>query len=133
MIKNSINMSEKEQKKVDKRVKKFMKSVRAFLVEKSGSVRPEWECSLLLLETYLEEFMVFSIELEKLESIVTVGRNGEQPHSLFGARDKAAVRIEGLSKSLGCTFKEAAKMEVIEPVSEDSALDSYLKNKIEKR
>ena len=60
-------MSEKEQKKVDKRVKKFMKSVRAFLVEKSGSVRPEWECSLLLLETYLEEFMVFSIELEKLE------------------------------------------------------------------
>lgn len=133
MIKNSINMSEKEQKKVDKRVKKFMKSVRAFLVEKSGSVRPEWECSLLLLETYLEEFMVFSIELEKLESIVTVGRNGEQPHSLFGARDKAAVRIEGLLKSLGCTFKEAAKMEVIEPVAEDSALDSYLKNKIEKR
>ena len=133
MIKNSINMSEKEQKKVDKRVKKFMKSVRAFLVEKSGSVRPEWECSLLLLETYLEEFMVFSIELEKLESIVTVGRNGEQPHSLFGARDKAAVRIEGLLKSLGCTFKEAAKMEVIEPVVEDSALDSYLKNKIEKR
>lgn len=131
--KNSINMSEKEQKKVDKRVKKFMKSVRAFLVEKSGSVRPEWECSLLLLETYLEEFMVFSIELEKLESIVTVGRNGEQPHSLFGARDKAAVRIEGLLKSLGCTFKEAAKMEVIEPVVEDSALDSFLKNKIEKR
>ena len=126
-------MSEKEQKKVDKRVKKFMKSVRAFLVEKSGSVRPEWECSLLLLETYLEEFMVFSIELEKLESIVTVGRNGEQPHSLFGARDKAAVRIEGLLERLGCTFKEAAKREVIEPVVEDSALDSYLKNKIEKR
>ena len=133
MLKNSINMSEKEQKKVDKRVKKFMKSVRAFLVEKSGSVRPEWECSLLLLETYLEEFMVFSIELEKLESIVTVGRNGEQPHSLFGARDKAAVRIEGLLKSLGCTFKEAAKMEVIEPVVEDSPLEAFMKNKVEKR
>ena len=126
-------MSEKEQKKVDKRVKKFMKSVRAFLVEKSGSVRPEWECSLLLLETYLEEFMVFSIELEKLESIVTVGRNGEQPHSLFGARDKAAVSNEGLLKSLGCTFKEAAKMEVIEPVVEDSPLEAFMKNKVEKR
>ena len=126
-------MSEKEQKKVDKRVKKFMKSVRAFLVEKSGSVRPEWECSLLLLETYLEEFMVFSIELEKLESIVTVGRNGEQPHSLFGARDMAAVRIEGLLKSLGCTFKEAARMEVIEPVVEDSPLEAFMKNKVEKR
>lgn len=126
-------MSEKEQKKIDKRVKKFMKSVRAFLVEKSGSVRPEWECSLLLLETYLEEFMMFSIELEKLESIVTIGRNGEQPHSLFGARDKAAVRIEGLLKSLGCTFKEATKLDIVEPVAEESALDSFLKNKVEKR
>ena len=110
-----------------------MKSVRAFLVEKSGSVRPEWECSLLLLETYLEEFMVFSIELEKLESIVTVGRNGEQPHSLFGARDKAAVRIEGLLKSLGCTFKEAAKMEVIEPVNEESVLDKFIRTKIDNK
>lgn len=126
-------MDEKEIKRVEKKVKKFMKSVRSFLAEKSGSVRPEWECSLLLLETYLEEFLMFSIEIEKLEDIVTIGRNGEQPHSLFGARDKSAIRIEGLLKSLGCTFKEAAKMDVIEPVVEDSALDTFLKNKIEKR
>lgn len=126
-------MSEKETKKIEKKVKKFMKSVRAFLVEKSGSVRPEWECSLLLLETYLEEFLVFSMEIENLDNIVTIGRNGEQPHSLFGARDKAAIRIEGLLKSLGCTFKEATKMDIVEPVAEESALDSFLKNKIEKR
>lgn len=126
-------MSEKEQKKVDKKVSKFMKSIRGFLIEKSGSVRPEWECTLLLLETYLEEFLMFSIEIEKLENIITIGRNGEQPHSFFNARDKAAIRIEGLLKSLGCTFKEAAKMDVIEPKVEDSALDVFLKNKIEKR
>ena len=126
-------MSEKDTKKIEKKVKKFMKSVRAFLVEKSGSVRPEWECSLLLLETYLEEFLVFSMEIENLDNIVTIGRNGEQPHSLFGARDKAAIRIEGLLKSLGCTFKEATKMDIVEPVAEESALDSFLKNKIEKR
>lgn len=126
-------MNEKEQKKVEKKVKKFMKSVRSFLAEKSGSVRPEWECSLLLLETYLEEFLVFSIEIEKLEDIVTIGRNGEQPHSLFGARDKSAIRIEGLLKSLGCTFKEATKMDIVEPMVEESALDKFIKNKIEKR
>lgn len=133
VIKNSTNMSEKEQKKIDKKVAKFMKSVRGFLIEKSGSVRPEWECTLLLLETYLEEFLMFSIEIEKLDNIVTIGRNGQQPHSLFGARDKSSVRIEGLLKSLGCTFKEAAKMDVIEPKVEESPLDSFIKNKIEKR
>ena len=126
-------MSEKEQKKVEKKVKKFMKSVRTFLTEKSGSVRPEWEPTLLLLETYLEEFLVFSIEIEKLEDIVTIGRNGEQPHSLFGARDKSAIRLEGILKSLGCTFKEASKMDIVEPVAEVSALDAFLKNKVEKR
>lgn len=126
-------MSEKEQKKLEKRVKKMMKSVRSFLIEKSGSVRPEWECSLLLLETYLEEFLMFSIEIENLDEIVTIGRNGQQPHSLFGARDKSSVRIEGLLKSLGCTFKEATKLDIVEPVAEESALDTFLKNKIEKR
>jgi hypothetical protein len=126
-------MSEKEQKKIDKRVKKFMKSVRAFLVEKSGSVRPEWECTLLLLETYLEEFLMFTIEIEKLEDIITIGRNGMQPNALFAARDKSAIRLEGLLKSLGCTFKEATKLDIVEPVAEESALDSFLKNKVEKR
>ena len=133
VIKNSTNMSEKEQKRVDKKVAKFMKSVRGFLIEKSGCVRPEWECSLLLLETYLEEFLMFSIEIENLENIVTIGRNGEQPHALFGARDKSAIRIEGLLKSLGCTFKEATKMDIVEPMVEDSPLDAFIKNKIEKR
>ena len=126
-------MTEKETKRVEKRVKKFMKAVRDFLTEKSGSVRPEWECSLILLETYLEEFFIFSIEIDKLQEIVTYGKNGMQPNALFGARDKAAIRLEGLLKSLGCTFKESAKMELIEPVAEESPLDAFIKNKVEKR
>lgn len=126
-------MSEKDTKKVEKKVKKFMKSVRAFLAEKSGSVRPEWECSLILLETYFEEFLMLSLEIEKLESLVSLTRYGEAPNALLGARDKSAIRLEGLLKSLGCTFKEAAKMEVIEPVVEESPLDAFIKNKIEKR
>ena len=126
-------MSEKDAKKIEKRVKKFMKSVRSFLAEKSGSVRPEWECSLILLETYFEEFLMLTIEIENLDSLLQDSRYGTQPHPLLSARDKSAIRLEGLLKSLGCTFKEAAKMEVIEPVVEDSALDVFLKNKVEKR
>lgn len=126
-------MSEKDAKKIEKKVKKFMKSVRNFLTEKSGSVRAEWECSLFLLETYFEEFLMLTMEIEKLDSLLQNSRYGTQPHPLLGARDKSAIRLEGLLKSLGCTFKEAAKMEVIEPVVEDSALDVFLKNKVEKR
>jgi hypothetical protein len=126
-------MSEKDTKKVEKKVKKFMKSVRNFLTEKSGSVRPEWECSLLMLETYYEEFLMLSMEIDNLPSLVSRNRYGEIPHVLLATRDKSAIRLEGLLKSLGCTFKEAAKMEVIEPVVEDSALDVFLKNKVEKR
>lgn len=126
-------MSEKDTKKVEKKVKKFMKSVRNFLTEKSGSVRAEWECSLFLLETYFEEFLMLTMEIESLDSLLSENRYGSIPHPLLSARDKSAIRLEGLLKSLGCTFKEAAKMEVIEPVVEDSALDVFLKNKVEKR
>lgn len=127
-------MSEKDTKKVEKKVKKFMKSVRAFLAQKSGSVRPEWECSLILLETYFEEFLMLSIEIERLDSLVSMTRYGEAPNALLGARDKSAIRLEGLLKSLGCTFKEATKMDIVEPVAEESPLDTFIKNKmIEKR
>lgn len=126
-------MSEKELKKVEKKVKKFMKSVRTFLAQKSGSVRPEWECSLILLETYFEEFLMLTNEIENLESLLQESRYGTQPHPLLAARDKSAIRLEGLLKSLGCTFKEATKMDIVEPVVEESPLDAFIKNKIEKR
>ena len=133
MPKRCLTEEEKKVKKVKNQTNKFMKSVRAFLTEKSGSVRPEWECSLMLLEEYYKQFMTLTYEIDKLPSLVTMSRYGEIPHSLLGARDKSAIRLEGLLKSLGCTFKEAAKMEVIEPVVEDSPLEAFVKNKIEKR
>lgn len=126
-------MSEKDTKRVEKRVKKFMKSVRSFLAEKSGSVRPEWECSLILLETYFEEFLMLTIEIENLDSLLQDSRYGTQPHPLLGARDKSAIRLEGLLKSLGCTFKEASKMDIVEPIAEESPLEAFVKNKIERR
>lgn len=128
-------MSEKEIKKVEKKVKKYMKSVREFLTQKSGSdgVAPEWECSLMLLEEYYKQFMVLTYEIEKLPSLVTMSRYGEVPSPLLAARDKAAVRLESMLKQVGCTFKEAAKLDVIEPVQEESPLDKFIANHIEKR
>ena len=125
---------DKRNKEVAKKTKKFMKSVKAFLASKSGGVVPaEWECSLMLLEEYYKQFCYLTIEIDNLESMVSMSRYGEQPNPLLGARDRAAIRLEAAMKSVGITFKEAAKMETIEVVEPDSPLESFVKNKIEKR
>lgn len=133
MPKRCLTEEEKNEKRIKAKVNKFMKDVRGFLTEKSGSVRAEWECSLMLLEVYYKEFLMLTMEIDKLPSLVSKNRYGEIPHVLLATRDKSAIRLEGLLKSLGCTFKEASKMEIVETVVEESPLDSFIKNKIEKR
>lgn len=119
---------------IEKKTKKFMKSVKAFLASKSGGVVPaEWECSLMLLEEYYKQFVALTEEIDKLESMVTMSRYGNQPHPLLGARDKAAIRLESLMKSLGLTMKSALSMDIAEPVIEESPLESFVKGRIEKR
>lgn len=119
---------------IEKKTKKFMKSVKAFLASKSGGVVPaEWECSLMLLEEYYKQFVALTEEIDKLDSMVTMSRYGNQPHPLLGARDKAAIRLESLMKSLGLTMKSALSMDIAEPVIEESPLESFVKGRIEKR
>lgn len=127
-------MSENEVKKTKKKVKKFMKAVNEYLAEKSGGkVEKAWGCSLMMLETYYEQFCMLSAEIENLESLVVQSRYGVVPHPLLAARDKAAIRLEAQMKATGITFKEAAKMDIIEPVQEESPLDAFIKNKVEKQ
>lgn len=127
-------MSEKELKKTEKQVKKFMKSVNVYLAEKSGGkVEKAWGCSLMLLEEYYRQFLQLTQEINSLESLVVPSRYGDIPHPLLGARDKAAIRLESLMKATGITFKEAAKMDIVETVVEESPLEHFVKNKIEKR
>lgn len=118
----------------EKKTKKFMKSVRSFLASKSGGkVPPEWECSLMLLEEYYKQFITITEEIDKLDSMITTSRYGSCPHPLLGARDRAAIRLEALMKALGLTMKSALSMDIAEPIIEESPLESFVKNKIEKR
>ena len=127
-------IDEKKAKKVKKQTKKFMNSVKEFLKNKNGGKVPnEWSCSLMILETYYEQFCILTEEINSLDSLVQPSRYGVVPHSLLGARDKTTIRLEAMLKQFGLTFKEAAKLEVIEPVAEESALEAFVKNKIEKR
>mgnify|MGYP003420147655 FL=1 len=129
----SLTDEEKRDNKIKKQTKKFMDSVRAFLTRKSGSVEDSWECSLMLLETYYKQFLELSDEIDGLDRLVVDSRYGVVPHPLLAARDKAAIRLEAMMKSCGITFKEAAKMEVIEPVAEESVLEKFVKKKKKKR
>ena len=132
----SLSDKEKRDNKIKKQVSKFMDSVRAFLTNKSGGVAPEWECSLMLLETYYKQFLEMCEEIEELDSLIVTSRYGSVPHPLLAARDKAAIRLEAMLKQCGVTFKEAARMEVIEPVVEESDLEKWIKSKnngVEKR
>jgi phage terminase small subunit len=118
---------------VKKRTKKFMTSVRKFLKEKYGNTIPaEFECSLLLLETYYEQFLALSEEIDALGSYVTTSRYGSCPHPLLGARDKAAIRLESMMKEMSLTPKSQAKMGVTE-MTDENPLESFIKGKIEQR
>lgn len=134
MPSRKLTEKEKQNKRINNNVKKYMKSVRAFLANKTGGqVEEAWECSLMLLEEYYRQFLILTEKINELDDLVAISRYGEVPHPLLGARDKAAVRLESMLKQVGCTFKEAAKMDVIETVVEESPLDKFIQNKIEKR
>lgn len=129
-----MSKNDKKDAKIKRQVKKFMKAVTTFLKSKNGgSVPAEWECSLMILETYFEQFCILREEISELESLVQESRYGTQPHPLLGALDKVVIRLESMLKQTGLTFKEAAKMEIVEPVAEDSPLEAFMKNKVEKR
>lgn len=129
-----MGKNDKKDAKIKRQTDKFMKSVEAFLKAKNGGkVPPEWGCSLMILETYFEQFCILRAEINELDSLVQQSRYGLQPHPLLAALDKVVIRLESMLKQTGLTFKEAAKLEVIEPVAEESALEAFMKNKVEKR
>lgn len=132
----SRKLTEKElqDKQVNKRVKDFMKVVKDFLASKNGGeVAREWQLSLDMLEVYYRQFWQLTYEIDSLDSLIETTRYGKAPSALLSARDKTAVRLDSLMKSLGLTLKSALTMEIVEPVAEESPLETFVKNKIEKR
>lgn len=126
----SLNIEQK--KKIEKQVKKYMKSVKEWLKSKgNGEVRPEWALSLSMLESYYTDFLTLEAEIRNLDSLVEDSHYGKRPNMLLAARDKCCVRLESLQKSLGLTFKEQAKMDLIVPVAEESVLETFVKKKME--
>lgn len=130
-----LTEEEKKDSKLKNNCRNFIRNVRKFLCSKTNSkqVPPEWECSLMLLEQYYMQFLKLTEEIDKLPSLIVNSRYGAVPSPLLAARDKASVRLESMMKSLGITFKEAQRMETIVVEQEETDLEKFIKNKIEKR
>ena len=134
MPKRKLTEEELKDNKVERKVKAFMKVVRKFLASKNGGeMAPEWECSVMMLEVYYEQFIRLCEDISNLDSLIENGRYGPQPSPLLKARDATAIRLEALMKQLGMTLKSALSMDIAEPIQEESPLESFVKGKIEKR
>ena len=122
-------------KEVDKKTKKFLKNAEKFLAQKAGveEVPVEWQVSLIMLESYYRDFLTLVLKISQLDSITIMGRYGEQPSPLLGARDKAAIRLESLLKEMGMTMKSGVKLNVIETQKDETPLDVFMKKKVETR
>ena len=132
----SRKLTEKElrDKQVASKTKKFIGAVEEFLKSKNGGAIPsEWLCSLEMLTAYYRQFIQLTEDIDALPSLVVNTRYGAAPSPLLTARDKTAVRLESLLKQMGLTFKSAAGLDVIEPVKEVSALEAFVKNKMESK
>ena len=124
-------MDDKTRKKIDKKVKDFMRSARAFLSTKAGGEIPEeWNLSLYMLEVYFKQFLEINEEISALDSIVIEGRYGPLVSPLCNARDKACVRLESLMKSMGMTLKAGKQLGTTDVKKAESPLDQFMKKQI---
>lgn len=114
-----------------KRVKKYMTGVRAYLKERNGGkIEATWELDLNLLEDYYLQYCIISEQIAGLDSIISPSRYGFAPSPLLGARDRTAMRLADLQKSLGLSLKAGRTMNLVEPVREESAVEAFLKGHI---
>lgn len=100
------------------KTKKFMKSVREFLTKKYGDIKPEWELSLDLLESTLEQYNRCCEVLDR-DGVIIDGQRGVTSHPANDIKNKCQIRIEKIFTELGLTPKAAAKLSSNEDDTED--------------
>ena len=135
MPKQKLSEEEKTKNRIEREVKAYMESVKEFLRNaNNGSIPPEYNCSLLMLESYYKQFLVFNDEIDKLDSYIVDTRYGKQPNALLKARDTTVQKLDMILKALGCTFKTQVSMKIVDtkPV-EESPLEKLMKGELEVR
>lgn len=119
--------------KAEKKTRKYMKSAREFIANQhNGSVPPELECSLTMLEMFYKEFVQISEEISNLPSVITQSRYGLVPSPLLQAQASIGAKLNDCLKECGLTFKQSVKLGVQE-AKEESPLDTFIKGSKDKK
>ena len=123
-----------KQIKYSNETKKFMRNVEKFLEEKNGgTIPPEWEALLDMLRNFYEQYIKATQELLTVESLTVASRYGVVPHPLLKIQAQASAQVQKLCAEFGLSMRQAQKMKIVEPKTEETVLDKFMKGKVERR
>jgi hypothetical protein len=131
MPSRKLTVEEKIKNKIDRDTAVYMEGVREFLRKaNNGDIPLEYNLSLLMLEEYYKQLLVFNAEVAKLDGdYVVQTRYGLQPNAILKARDMTVQKLDMIQKQLGLTFNSQIKLKLkdTKPV-EESPLEKLMKS-----
>lgn len=112
-----------------------MRNVTKFIESKNdGEVPSEWEALLGMLQNYYEQYIKATNELLSSDSLIVDSRYGPQPHPLLKIQANASIQVQKLCSEFGLSMKQAQKMKIVEPKTEETPLEVFMKKKnVERR
>jgi len=126
-----LTEEQKTKNRIERNVQTYMEDVREFLKKaNNGTIPLEYNLSLLMLEEYYKQLLVFNEEVAKLDgNYVTASRYGLVPNPILKARDATVQKLDLLQKQLGLTFNSQIKLKIkdTKPV-EESVFENLMKN-----
>lgn len=126
-----LTVEEKIKNKIDRDTATYMEGVREFLRKaNNGDIPLEYNLSLLMLEEYYKQLLIFNAEVAKLDGdYVVQTRYGLQPNAILKARDNTIQKLDMIQKQLGLTFNSQIKLKIKDTTKvEESPLEKLMKS-----
>lgn len=126
-----LTVEEKIKNKIERDTATYMEGVREFLRKaNNGDIPLEYNLSLLMLEEYYKQLLIFNAEVAKLDGdYVVQTRYGLQPNAILKARDNTIQKLDMIQKQLGLTFNSQIKLKIKDTTKvEESPLEKLMKS-----
>lgn len=117
--------------RINRDVAKYMSAVTDFIENATGGPVPlEYQCSLIMLESYYKQLLMLNAEISKLDSLMIKDQHGSRLNPILGARDTCVSKLDMLLKQLGLTFNSQIKLKVKDVTkTESNPLDDFITGK----
>lgn len=130
MPSRKLTIEEKTKNRIERETAAYMEGVRDFLRKaNNGEIPLEYNLSLLMLEEYYKQLLIFNAEVAKLDGdFVVQTRYGLQPNAILKARDNTIQKLDMIQKQLGLTFNSQIKLKIKDTKHvEESPLEKLMK------